>query len=158
NAVNLWRISGTNTGEIPNVFTFQDVENLTGSDASSDTFVITSDGSISGMLAGGSGGGNSLLVQQADDGPYTVVNPVSTAQGSAILNGKTVSFSGLDPLLGGTTAGRIINGSGFDDDFVLEKVPSGSNLRIRSVGADIFDVATGVIVTFLEFASPSTSL
>src|SRR5262249_55611776 len=71
---------------------------------------------------------------------------------------KTVSFSGLDPLIDGTTTVRIINGSGFDDNLVLEKAPSGSNLRIRNVGADIFDVATGAIQSTFEFAIPTTSL
>src|SRR3989441_1035564 len=95
---NLWAITGSNAGTLAagslTPLTFTGVENLRGGDGS-DTFAMTADGRLSGVVDGG--GGNDTLV--GADTPNTWVIDGTEA---GTLNGQ--SFAGVENLTGGASA------------------------------------------------------
>src|SRR2546426_597041 len=95
---NLWTITGSNAGTLTagslTPRTFAGIENLRGGDGS-DTFAMTPDGGLSGVVDGG--GGNDTLV--GADTPNTWVIDGTEA---GTLNGQ--SFAGVENLTGGASA------------------------------------------------------
>ncbi len=159
----VWRITEENTGTIEfdpedDVIRFSGIENLVGADAVSDSFIIEADGSLEGMLRGGAGGLDNLVIRQnTDEQEYALVNVANGAAASFTKFGKTVHFEGLEPIVGGTANARVISGSSLPDSFRLESVDS-EHLRIVSVDVDIFDVSSDTLVTSLSFLNPADSL
>src|SRR3989454_7220891 len=95
---NLWTITGSNAGTLTagslTPLTFAGIETLRGGDGS-DTFAMTPDGGLSGVVDGG--GGNDTLV--GADTPNTWVIDGTEA---GTLNGQ--SFAGVENLTGGASA------------------------------------------------------
>src|SRR5882724_2795025 len=124
---NLWTITGANAGTLTagslTPLTFAGVENLSGGD-SSDTFAMTPDGGVSGVVNGGAG--SDTLV--GDDTPNTWVIDGSEA---GTLNGQ--SFAGVENLTGGASTDTFRWMAGGSVSGVVSGGPGNDTL----VGADI---------------------
>ena len=88
-----WAITGPDAGTVAGV-AFASVENLTGSPDNQDTFDLAAGGSLSGLIDGGAGGFDSLVVS----GTTVVSNPTDAHSGSLILDGNTIRYTGLEPI------------------------------------------------------------
>src|SRR5437899_4255246 len=123
---NLWAITGSNAGTLAagslTPLTFTGVENLRGGDGS-DTFAMTADGRLSGVVDGGRG--NDTLV--GADTPNTWVIDGTDA---GRLNGQ--SFARVENLTGGAAADTFIWAAGGS----LSGVVSGGLGDDTLVGAD----------------------
>ncbi|NBP80830.1 hypothetical protein EBU58_08975, partial [bacterium] len=156
-----WRISSSDGGEVEfgegEAVLFAGIENVTGYDTTTDSFLVTADGSLSGSIAGGLGGLDNLAVETDTADTYVIVNTASTAAGSFTQFGKTIRFAGVEPVLAGTTTARVISGSFLPERFLIESVDA-ANVRLISDTVDFYDVASGQQVDRLTFVLPSESL
>ncbi len=161
-AANLWTISGSNEGYLEGVFDFSGIENLVGADTVPDTFLVLLDGSIEGTLTGGAGGPDSVVVQRGNDfitvhstgdnaHAFSVANPADPARE------RTFRYAGIEPLIAGTSADRVVFGTGTADNFVLDDAtPAGK--KIVNASGDFYDAGSNSFVAELSFATPATSI
>jgi pimeloyl-ACP methyl ester carboxylesterase len=90
-----WNITGANAGNVGNV-KFSSVENLHGAINNEDTFVFGPAASIDGLVDGGQGGFDTLVLE----GDHTSISYTATGPNSGIigLDDKVVLFKGLEPV------------------------------------------------------------
>src|SRR5204863_1606037 len=127
---------------------FTGVTNLRGAANNRDTFHTTAAGSIAGVIDGGPGGFDSLVIDSAPPGParFTAFGPHS---GTIALGAQTINYDGLEPItLGGTASDVTVTGSAGDDNLVVETL-GGGMMQVRST--------TGTIES-VQFAAPTNSL
>jgi hypothetical protein len=150
----VWHITDLDGGDIYDVITFASIENLTGG-ANRDDFIVEAGGSISGTLDGG-GGADGLVIFNDADESRTVVNPRSGGPHTFTLHDKSVTYAGLEPIVGGTADEREILGSAVVDVWMLDK--NGADLRLSSTAGDFYDdtLATPAFVGSLAFAIPTS--
>jgi len=157
-----WHVTGDDEGAIHGVVGFRGIENLAGTADNRDGFIIEAEGSISGSIAGGAGGGDGLVIEDpGEDGPFTVVSPDTSGAGTVSLYGRTIAYSGMEPIVDASAADAVVvHGSAYDDDFVLEDADAGSAgaMQVRSTTGDFYDAATESFVGAIAFANPATSL
>jgi len=163
---NTWTITGSDEGTVNAEIDFSGFENLRGPAGNEDTFVLTETGSISGMLEGGEGGDDSLLVE-LENGEILRVAPdgsgAGTADTAAFETGsRTISYAGLEPIVDQTDPDNVvIHGSVLNDDLVLEDDDIDptvtGKLRLTSLTYD-FLLSDGTTTTGLAFDNPSASL
>ena len=160
----VWRIAGANEGTIEFEFDsqtidFSAIENLTGTGGASDDFVIESGGSLTGTIRGGSGSGVDGLViaQDGAESAYAIVNVPSATALTVARFGKSIAVDGIEPIVGGTAAARVISGSSLADEYEIESVNS-DTLRISSTETQFYNLATDALVNSFDFAKPATSL
>ncbi len=118
-----WQVTGANAGNLGGVVEFSSTENLTGAANNEDTFVVTADGSLSGSIEGGDDGFDTLVFEGGNyqSGVFTGNSPNA---GSIELDGKTIVYDGLEP---------IVNITGVAD--LTVKVTSTDNtIRIKDNG------------------------
>ncbi|MCP3913837.1 MAG: hypothetical protein GY713_23190, partial [Actinomycetia bacterium] len=145
-----WVIDGDNAGTVDNI-AFQGVENLVGGSDNQDTFVFDSNGRLSGLVDGGSGGYDSLIYDSGsvvDRTSYVATGPDS---GVLEFSSGRIEFAGLEPVIDtGIVANRTIDGTAVNDQLVLELDPDNpGNYRLRSVNGTMES---------LSFLAPSDSL
>ena len=142
------------------VIGFTAIENLVGTADTQDGFVFLAEGSLSGSITGGAGGPDGFVVENGEDGSFTRVNPDASGAGTVSLHGKTVNYSGMEPILDGTDADRIINASIYDDTLILEDADNSTTgtMQVRSLAGDFYDAATGTLISAVAFTNPLTSL
>ena len=151
----VWNITGTNSGTLTEPDTgqvqaqFSQVQNLTGAADNQDTFIVGADGSLTGLVDGGAGGFDSLVLDGGTFGSvaYTASGPHS---GTIDRDGSVISYAGLEPVTDlSAVADRTFTTGGLTDNARLSE--SGGNLTIQSLDA---------IPTFesLTFAKPTDSL
>ena len=133
-----WAITGPDTGTVAGV-AFSAVENLTGSPDNQDTFDLAAGGSLSGLIDGGAGGFDSLVVS----GTTVVSNPTDAHSGSLILDGNTIRYTGLEPV-DISAANVVFNGADIGGntetlDKDLIKVGPGSSGTIQILDRDPTD-------------------
>jgi len=159
---NRWEITGADEGTLNQMVDFSDIEKLTGSDNSEDGFVFFAAGSISGMVSGGAGGSDGVIVEDpAEEGPFTVINPADSDPDAVALYDKTIIFAGMEPIVTPSSAGAlIIRGSVNDDVLVLEdRDPlTPGEMQIRSASGDFFDAVTDSFLSTFSFASSAANL
>jgi hypothetical protein len=136
----LWTVVGDDETEVLGV-TLSGFENLTGAANNTDAFIITSDGSISGKVDGGTGGSDGLSFIDADDNTQ-VVNPTGADSADTVtIFGKTVEYAKLDKInyydnsdpLNPTVSATI-----FNDTIRVYTDPGNANgLKISFSGNDI---------------------
>ena len=147
----MWNVTGNNIGNIADegVFSFYDVENLFGNVDNEDTFVILEDASLTGLVSGGAGGFDSLVV---DGGTFASVVYTATGpdSGTIIRDGETLTYAGLEPIVDNSSSTDLVIGaSDFTDHARL--VDLGGQLRFESTDA----IPTFESITFIE---PTNSL
>src|SRR6185369_15602662 len=81
-----WTISGSDAGQVSGV-SFNGFENLTGAANNNDTFVVAPGGTLSGSIAGGAGGFDTLRI----DGQRGAVSTgaASASSGTVAVDGTT---------------------------------------------------------------------
>lgn len=155
----VWRVTGENEGTIDFDATadsvrFKGIENLFGADATRDDFIINAGGSLGGTLHGGASSVDTLVVQDnSDDEAFILVNVGSSAAGSFTAYGRTVAFSGIEPIVSGTATDRVIAGSSLPDRLRIESVDA-TTLRVVSGDLEIYDVGTRSVIRTIAFANP----
>ena len=120
NTANIWNITGTNSGTVQGT-NFSNIENLAGG-TSTDEFIFTDSGSLSGTIDGDSG--NDTLVGDDNGNTFTI-----TGSNEGTLTGKTSGWSNIENLSGGggedsftfTNAGNLsgIVEGGTENDTVI---------------------------------------
>ena len=103
-----WSITGANAGTLNTATHFAGVANLTGSAPNNDTFSLAPTGSLSGLITGGQGGADSLIIQARPyaAGTYNLTGPNA---GTATLDTTTVSFSNIETIADASTmTGRTV--------------------------------------------------
>jgi len=143
-----WNITGAGTGEVGDT-QFTHVENLVGATDNQDTFVVGADASLAGLLDGGTGGFDSLVLDGGSFGSvvYAASGPHS---GTIDRDGSVIAYAGLEPVTDlSMVADRTFTTGDLTDNARLSE--SGGNLTIQSLDA---------IPTFesLTFAKPTHSL
>jgi trimeric autotransporter adhesin len=143
-----WYITGEGTGYVDNV-QFSGIENLTGAADTEDTFVFSSEGTISGLVEGGDGGFDSIVLDGGtfDTLIYRAFGPDS---GTIERDGDVITYSGMEPITDTTTAGNrtiVLNG---DVD----------NIRLRDSSGSLVIESTDDPTTFesITITSPPTGI
>jgi len=91
-----WNITGPGSGSVAGV-SFTGIENLTGAAGNQDTFVFSQDGSVSGLVEGGDGGLDSIVLDGGDFDSI-IYNFTGPDSGSIIRDGEVVTYSGFGSL------------------------------------------------------------
>jgi len=128
----VWTITSFDAGTVGTV-SFSGIENLFGAVDNEDTFVLEDGGRLSGLIEGGQGGFDTLVVEfsAVDTMIYRATGPQS---GSIVADGNVIAFSGLEPIdIGGTAEDLVLIASPTDDNLVLEADPSDPSDRLRLV-------------------------
>ena len=156
----VWTISGADAGELAAQATgaqlaqFTGIENLRGADDIEDSFIVGTLGGVSGVIDGGAGGFDELIIH----GAAGTVVVVPDDSGSASFDGRTMLYAGLEAFLDASDPSAIsINATVLGDDLVLEAVPGDpASSQVRSLGYDF--LIGGVTSNTYQFANPATSL
>ncbi|MDB5862130.1 MAG: repeat-containing protein, partial [Ramlibacter sp.] len=159
-----WTVNGANAGVVklnddPDGVGFIGFENLSGQDASNDTFLFGRFGSLGGLLSGGTGAGTTDGFKVADATVTQGFQPTTDNQaGTITLLGRTIAYAGMDKytVLTGSAVDRKILGSIFDDDIVLEADTPG-RMKVTFNGHTFTSDGINFSGTFF-FDRPSKSL
>ncbi|WP_196137586.1 hypothetical protein [Aliikangiella sp. G2MR2-5] len=130
---NTWNITGSNAGDIAGL-TFSGFNNLTGG-AGNDSFVFGANGSLSGIIDGGTGGTNSI--------DYSVVTGTVVAYLSNILNISSLIGNGANATLVGINSDATWNLSGANAGDVAGVSFTGFNNLTGGTGNDSFVFGAG---------------
>ena len=131
----LWSLTGAGSGTVGGLVDFTGVESVEGAAGNEDTFVFEPGGSLPGLVDGGAGGFDSLVV----NGDYTqvsdtlVVNGDSTditsvafdaSSGSVTVDGRQITYAGLEPVLinSGSAATAVFTLTSGNDEADRKKV------------------------------------
>ncbi len=147
-----WDITGPGAGDLGGAafVRFTGVANLLGAANNDDSFHMGASGSIAGVIDGGPGGFDSLIVDGTTPVP-TTYTPSRPHSGTIGLGPRTVSYAGLEPVtLSGPQTDLLVTGSAGDDQMVVEDL-GGGMLQVHSAAASpTFESVT--------FQTPSHSL
>ena len=130
-ADNTWNVTGANAGDVAGV-SFDGFENLNGAVDNEDTFVFAPAGGLTGVVDGGAGGFDSLVMM---GGTYRVIVYTATGPQSGVIDadGSLIRYDGLEPVSNSGTATDIVfNLTANADEAVLEDA-GGNSSRLRSV-------------------------
>ena len=146
-----WNITGPDSGSVESV-SFSGIENLTGAADNEDVFVVNGTGSISGLIDGGTGGYDSMMLNGGSFNAvvYSASGPHS---GTIARDGSVLTYDGLEPITDDTnTTNRVIYLSALSDTATLSESDDG---RLTVADTDPFGIFTFESITF---AKPSNSL
>ena len=141
-----WNITGADSGLVEGI-SFAGFENLSGQADNQDTFVLSSSGSLSGILDGGDGGFDTLVL---DGGNYETVTYQAYDPNSGTIqrDGDLLTYAGLEPITNTGTANAVVFSTGNFDDFDASLTDNG-NGTLTLAGTTFEDVT---------FNDPGTSL
>ncbi|MCB9928999.1 MAG: LEPR-XLL domain-containing protein [Alphaproteobacteria bacterium] len=125
----LWTIDGHNSGSVANL-SFTNVESVEGQADNEDTFVVGAAGVLDGVIDGGAGGFDSMVLDGGsfDSVVYTATGPNS---GSINRDGVTLVYDGLEPLYDQTgTNDLVIDLTAISDEATVFQ--DGGNVRVES--------------------------
>ena len=146
-----WNITGPNSGNVEEV-SFSGIENLSGGADNEDTFVFESLGSLSGVIEGGDGGFDTIVLEGGDFSTlvFTASGPSS---GSISRDGDIITYTGLEPVIAnsGTAEELVFNLPGGDDqaefrwandilnqdDFILDSLNGTFEDTLVTIGSDV---------------------
>ncbi len=114
----VWYITGVDTGHVEGIH-FSGMENLTGAADNEDVFVFEVGGRLSGVLEGGAGGFDTLVVNYSgiETLVYDVTGPDS---GTITADGNSIAFTGLEPVTVSGTDHLVVNVDSSPADLTLE--------------------------------------
>ena len=167
NITNTWNITGSNSGNV-NGIVFTAIANLLGG-SGTDTFKLTSTGSLSGKVDGGSGGTDTL--------DYSGRSAAVTVNLASLMATATGGFANIDKLVGSTSNSDKLVGPNLTNTWSITGANSGTvgsfsfsgveNLTGGS-GADTFHFSNGKSVSgkidggggtnWLDYSSYTTSV
>ncbi|MBM4043508.1 MAG: DUF4347 domain-containing protein [Planctomycetes bacterium] len=145
-----WNVTGGNAGTLDGNVRFNGVENLAGAADNEDTFVFGPDGGLSGVVDGGAGGFDSVVL---DGGQFARVVFVAYGPDSGTIarDGNVVTYAGMEPLSDNSDAAeREFNGTAIADRVTMFR-PSPGHITIESDN-DLSDFES------VTFSDPSQSL
>ena len=139
-----WDITGKDAGYVAGV-TFAGVENLIGAAGNRDTFVFQGGGMLSGILEGGAGGYDTLVIEGTHQS--VVFNAGGPDSGSVILDGYPIRYAGLEPISvsGADTVVVTTSVDDVDDRLVVEPYGT-SQIMVRAT--DPFGLITMETIYF----------
>ncbi|MCI0464745.1 MAG: hypothetical protein L0Z62_48090, partial [Gemmataceae bacterium] len=147
-----WHVIGPGAGHLhsPDWLSFTGVTNLRGAADNRDTFLFAAGGSLAGVVDGGAGGFDSMVIDSPTPGrvQFTATGPHS---GTVALLERTITYDGLEPItLVGPQTVVSVTGSASDDIMLVEDL-GGGVMRVRSGHAS---------PTFesVQFETPANSL
>ncbi|HEX7082887.1 MAG TPA: hypothetical protein VF186_02090, partial [Gaiellaceae bacterium] len=118
-ADSVWTIDGAGAGTVGGL-AFSGFENLAGAAGNKDEFVVDATGSVAGVVDGGAGGYDTLVI---GGGTYENVTYVATdpSSGSVDRDGNVITYTGLEPVAdsGNTSSTKTYTGTGGDDQIVI---------------------------------------
>jgi hypothetical protein len=125
-----WNITGTDSDDVAGI-SFSSFENLTGQADNEDTFIVSTNGSLSGLMDGGDGGFDSMVL---DGGSFNSVEYTAFDAHSGLIDrdGVVLNYAGLEPITDtSTVADRVISTSSLDDRATL--TDNGSTMTLAPV-------------------------
>ncbi|MYM61955.1 LEPR-XLL domain-containing protein [Pseudomaricurvus sp. HS19] len=129
----VWDIAGTGAGSVSGGvnLAFYGMEKLTGSAGNEDTFVLQEAGSLSGGVDGGAAGFDILEIKGSFSQLTSTVFDASS--GVIELDGKLLSYTGLEPInVDGSVSALVLNTGDGDDEIVLEAGTGAGTFALRS--------------------------
>lgn len=142
-----WNLTGSGAGEVGGT-AFAGMERLQGAADNQDTFVVGQDGALAAGLDGGAGGFDTLEIQGSYSAAvYTADGPQS---GTVILDGQTLAYGGLEPVLYDTpVADLTLDLSGGHADLAA----------LHDLGGGFLSLSTTTFTAeWVTFAAPTHSL
>ncbi len=129
-----WDITGSNRGDLngPGYVAFTGVANLIGAASNRDTFTFAAGASVTGIVDGGPGGFDSLVLLPGSyaNETFAATGPNS---GQITLDGTTINYAGLEPLTDASTSTRTITVTGTDSNDTIHVIDAGSGkTRVQS--------------------------
>ena len=149
-----WSITGNGSGVLNDSVSFSAMENLTGGPDTNDTFVFEDGGSIEGVIDGGAGGVDNIVIHSATQTAIVVPDE----SGSVTFEGRTIHYSNIEPFVDATDPSTTwINGTSFNDDVSLDVSSSDpSSLEIRIHSANF--ISNGALTDTWTFSAPTDAL
>ena len=132
-----WSITGAGAGSVAGV-SFTGIEQLTGAADNEDTFVFGPGAEVTGLVDGGSGGFDTIELAPGSTTSlgYTPSGPDS---GDIHLNGTTIAFAGLEPVvMTGTAEDIVVTFTDPDAIVRLEMTSTGGLALISDLNEDLF--------------------
>ncbi len=152
----VWHLDGPDSGTVHGM-DFSGMENLTGADDTLDQFYLGGRASLTGVIAGGEGGFDTLFFHE-DRFSSTGVNPdpQETGAGNVELDGTVIRYTGMETpqiTVEGTDEERELTATPNADELVLRWSEDGTKLVLDSKNgfmSDVeFDHPTGSLVILL---------
>jgi len=135
-----WTIDGPNAGNVGGL-SFSGMENLEGAADNEDTFRFVDGGSLDGVIAGGEGGFDTLVVEFTNVGALSY-DANGADSGSVTADGNSIRFTGLEPVTLSGAADLVITASTGNDNLILESDPDNAGkLRIFNAGTATIEEA-----------------
>ena len=125
------------TSEETRVINFA-VENLVGAANNQDTFIIEDEGSLSGLIAGGDGGFDTLVT----NGDFHQTQFIATGpdSGFVLLGDHSISYQGLEPVTDNSMApNKLFNATGGDDQINIDSDVVDDTIIIDSLNGTFED-------------------
>lgn len=128
-----WYVTGANSGVVEGI-EFTGVENLTGAPDNEDTFILSPEGSISGLVEGGEGGFDSLVLS---GGQFSMTTYAVSGPDSGIIDrdGSILTFAGMEPITDADAGNKTFDGTANDDIITISG--SGGSITISGDFEDI---------------------
>ena len=148
----IWTIDGPDRGHVAGVG-FENIGSLVGAPGNHDSFVIQPTGSVSGTIAGGAGGYDSII---ANGGVDSVRYSIGQVFGDGVLglDARTFSFTGMEPVdIHGPVGTVTFQGSTGDDVVDLHALSGQADLV-----NEISGTSDGLPFEVLRFANPTDKL
>ncbi|HEV8535697.1 MAG TPA: hypothetical protein VGR87_08260, partial [Candidatus Limnocylindria bacterium] len=116
-----WTLTGPNSGTL-GALAFSGFQNLTGAANNRDTFVVGTGGSLSGLIDGGAGGFDTLVI----DGTHASVTSSATGpnSGTVTVDGHPIRYVGLEPIVIASAANVTVTGSSTADHITIKPDPA----------------------------------
>ena len=145
--------TGDNSGQVANV-SFSSIEHLVGGDNNNDTFTVAAGGVFNGLIEGGVGGFDSLVIYGVTHGSYTPGEIFG--DGTLLADKSQIQFAGLEPVIEvGTGVGSeyLFNTGTYgvgNDVLTIDSPAAGQNRISGTIGGVSFES-----FTFSNFATLS---
>ena len=140
-----WTINGSDAGQVAGV-SFSGFENVAGAANNNDTFAVAPGGTLSGTIQGGAAGFDTLRID-GQRGSVTT-GATSPSSGNVVVDGTTLRYTGLEPVVIASAAEVTVTGTSGDDTITLS--PHATDITKL--------IATSPSIESIEFTIPTTSL
>ena len=148
----VWHLDGPDSGRVRGI-AFTGMENLTGADDNADQFYLGEDASLTGAIAGGENGFDTLFFDKnLFESSSVDRDPDEAGTGNVELDGTVIRYTGMETpriVAQGDDADRTLVLSGASDVVVLRRSEGGAMLLLESKNG----FAIGA-----EFVHPTRSL
>ncbi|MGA2499736.1 MAG: hypothetical protein ABSH20_18530, partial [Tepidisphaeraceae bacterium] len=128
-----WDITGKDSGTLNSHISYTNITNLTGAANNDDLFVFGPYGRISGVVDGGPGGYDSMVINSLPGQPESFYAS-GRHSGVVVVGDNTIHYAGLEPVIvPAATTNVVVNGTAGNDQLILEDDPTHPGLlRVRS--------------------------